>query len=267
MFSIGEFSKISGFSIKALRLYHENGVLIPKIVDPETGYRYYDFNNVERARIVGNLRDMMFSLEEIREILKDNDDSDVLRFLETHRAKLNAKLREVKRAAAAVDRLIRSEQEANTLFDDVSNLPHEVELPSLTIASVRIRGKYSEMGAAFGMLGKSLGSLISGKPLTLFYDDEYKELDADFECCFPVKRAKHVAGVGFRELLGGRALTLAHKGAYDQLGRSYAKLFAFANERGLKLDHPTREVYLKGPGMIFKGAPKNYVTQIQGILV
>jgi effector-binding domain-containing protein len=26
---------------------------------------------------------------------------------------------------------------------------------------------------------------------------------------------------------------------------------------------PTREVYLKGPGMIFRGNPKNYVTEIQ----
>jgi hypothetical protein len=27
--------------------------------------------------------------------------------------------------------------------------------------------------------------------------------------------------------------------------------------------HPPREVYVKGPGMIFKGNPKNYLTEIQ----
>jgi effector-binding domain-containing protein len=26
---------------------------------------------------------------------------------------------------------------------------------------------------------------------------------------------------------------------------------------------PSREIYLKGPGMIFKGNPKNYLTEIQ----
>lgn len=26
---------------------------------------------------------------------------------------------------------------------------------------------------------------------------------------------------------------------------------------------PTREVYVKGPGLIFKGNPKNYLTEIQ----
>lgn len=31
----------------------------------------------------------------------------------------------------------------------------------------------------------------------------------------------------------------------------------------LNLTLPTREVYVKGPGMIFKGNPKNYLTEIQ----
>ena len=26
---------------------------------------------------------------------------------------------------------------------------------------------------------------------------------------------------------------------------------------------PTREIYHKGPGMIFRGSPKNYLTEIQ----
>jgi effector-binding domain-containing protein len=47
------------------------------------------------------------------------------------------------------------------------------------------------------------------------------------------------------------------------LGRSYAKILKEADERKLKLNLPTREVYVKGPGMIFKGNPKNYLTEIQ----
>jgi len=42
MFSIGEFSRITGLSIKALRLYHEKGILVPGRVDDATGYRYYN---------------------------------------------------------------------------------------------------------------------------------------------------------------------------------------------------------------------------------
>ena len=41
-FSIGEFSRITSFSIKSLRLYHEKEILIPSEVDEFTGYRYYN---------------------------------------------------------------------------------------------------------------------------------------------------------------------------------------------------------------------------------
>jgi effector-binding domain-containing protein len=47
------------------------------------------------------------------------------------------------------------------------------------------------------------------------------------------------------------------------MGRSYAKVLKWIKERNYKVVLPTREVYLKGPGMIFRGNPKNYVTEIQ----
>jgi len=45
------------------------------------------------------------------------------------------------------------------------------------------------------------------------------------------------------------------------LGRSYAKILKQADGRNIAL--PTREIYIKGPGMIFKGNPRNYLTEIQ----
>ena len=51
-FSIGEFSRISGMSIKALRLYHEKAILVPGHVDPSSNYRYYDEANIDKARII-----------------------------------------------------------------------------------------------------------------------------------------------------------------------------------------------------------------------
>jgi effector-binding domain-containing protein len=54
-----------------------------------------------------------------------------------------------------------------------------------------------------------------------------------------------------------------HRGAYDELGRSYARIFNYINDRKFQAFLPTREVYVKGPGMIFRGNPRNYVTEIQ----
>ena len=45
---------------------------------------------------------------------------------------------------------------------------------------------------------------------------------------------------------------------YPQIGRVYRKLLTEAKRRRLAIQLPTREVYLKGPGMIFKGNPMRY---------
>ena len=50
-YSIGEFSQITGLSVKTLRFYHEKGILIPTSVDEATGYRFYDAAKVEKARV------------------------------------------------------------------------------------------------------------------------------------------------------------------------------------------------------------------------
>ena len=72
--------------------------------------------------------------------------------------------------------------------------------------------------------------------------------------------------VEFQDLPGGRCVSLIHKGPYVSIRESYKAVFSYINEKGYKTKLPTREVYLKGPGMIFKGNPKNYLTEIQVLI-
>ena len=79
MFSIGQFSRITELTIKTIRLYHEKELLIPKWVDATTGYRYFDDRNIEQARAISYLRELMFPLSEIKGILDGfSEDSDIL---------------------------------------------------------------------------------------------------------------------------------------------------------------------------------------------
>ena len=53
MLKIGDFSKMSKVTIKALRYYEKEGLLIPKYVDKFNGYRYYESNKLlEISRII-----------------------------------------------------------------------------------------------------------------------------------------------------------------------------------------------------------------------
>lgn len=70
--TIGELSRASGLSLKALRLYDARGLLRPAHVDPVTGYRRYDAGQVEQARLVALLRRIDMPLSEIQALLADD---------------------------------------------------------------------------------------------------------------------------------------------------------------------------------------------------
>lgn len=66
---IGEFSRVSRLPVETIRYYQEEGILLPRCTDPDSGYRYRDGAALEQARVVKKLRDLEFSIAEIRELL------------------------------------------------------------------------------------------------------------------------------------------------------------------------------------------------------
>ncbi|MFI5930880.1 MerR family transcriptional regulator [Actinoplanes sp. NPDC051494] len=66
--TIGAFARAARLSPKALRLYDELGLLPPAAVDSETGYRYYDLAQLDRARLLAWLRRLEMPLARIRAI-------------------------------------------------------------------------------------------------------------------------------------------------------------------------------------------------------
>lgn len=66
--TIGEFARSARLTPKALRLYDELGLLPPAAVDPDSGYRLYEPGQLDRARLIAELRRIGMPLAEIREI-------------------------------------------------------------------------------------------------------------------------------------------------------------------------------------------------------
>ena len=263
-YSIGEFSKVTGLSVKALRFYHEKGILNPSSVDEATGYRFYEAGKIEKARVIMRLRQMEFSIEDIATVLGEcTDDSDILNYLERQKNVLQQRIQEDRDIVRSLNEIIAKEKAARQILEAGAFVVEEKTFKPMLIAGIRMKGKYSDCSAGFARLGKAVGRHICGKPLNLYYDGEYREDDADFEPCVPIRREVAVDGISVHTLPGGRGLALMHRGPYDQLGRSYAKILKVASERKLNLALPSREIYIKGPGMIFKGNPKNYLTEIQ----
>lgn len=264
MYRIGDFSKLTGLSIKTLRFYHEKGLLVPAAVEPGSGYREYNDANLEKARAIVALRSLEFSLDDIAEMLREfADESDLVVYLERRKAELARLIERQRDIASLIDRVIQTENEARQLMRAERFKIETKSLEPRLMAGIRFRGRYRDCGSRFATLGRSFGRHIRGAPFCLYYDDEYREDDADIEACLPIAREIRVDGVSVRELAGGTFLSLLHRGPYDLLGRSYAEILAHARERKLNVALPSREEYLKGPGMIFRGNPRKYLTEIQ----
>ena len=265
MFSIGEFSKITGLSVKTLRFYHEKELLIPVMVDAGSGYRYYDHTNVETAHIIKSLRDLEFSIDQIKLVLHECDGSEgsLLTRLEERKSAVKVRIQSQKNILKAIDQVIAFEKENRKVSENTTYQIKERELPAMLIGGIRMTGRYNEMGRAFSQLGRKLNRHINGKAMCLYYDCEYKDQDADFEPFFPIKKEIKAEGISVRKLPACRVVCLKHLGPYERLGATYEKLFEYVKEKDLKLVTPSREVYIKGPGMIFKGNPEKYMTEIQ----
>jgi DNA-binding transcriptional MerR regulator/effector-binding domain-containing protein len=264
VYTIGEFSKITGLTVKTVRYYHEQGLLIPTSVDDETGYRYYDRSKIEAARVINDLRSLDLTLDEIGTILKNaGDDADLREVMKRQKSLLETKIQRYREIVRSLNQFLAEEEEASNLMKQSPFQIEEKVTDPILVAAIRMKGRYADCGPVFARIGRSLGRYISGKPLLLHYDSEFKEDDADFEPCMPVRNCKPVDGISIRQLPGGRCVSLLHKGPYDQLGQSYAKVLDYARAKGYDIQVPTREIYHKAPGMIFRGNPKNYLTEIQ----
>lgn len=264
-YQIGDFSKIAQLSIKTLRFYHECGLLAPSRVDPESGYRFYDEDTLQRVRIITQLKEMEFSLKEIKDIVDKYTDDAELRPLVLQKAReVEEKMAEYRRIKHKLDEFIEKEEEwqMDTKIQEII----VKTIPDMLVVAYRFKGKYSDVGKAFGKLFRAGGSQCAGKPFSLYYDAEFREEDADIEACILVKKEVVGGEVTCRVVKGGEALTIIHQGSYETIGNSYKVLFDHMNKHGMKTQLPSREIYLKGPGMILAGNPKRYLTEIQMIV-
>ena len=91
LLSIGQFARLAGLSVGALRHYDELDVLRPAEIDELTGYRRYRTAQLDDARIIARLRELEVPLEETRDVLAVDDPAERARRLAAHRARIEAR--------------------------------------------------------------------------------------------------------------------------------------------------------------------------------
>lgn len=259
MYKISDFSKITNLTIKALRYYDEEKILIPSYRNNENSYRYYNEEDFQKAQIIVMLRTLDFSISEIKDVLANcNNTDDLSYYLEEKKCMIESKITMEKELIKKINLYIKPIN-----MEDISmNYKIEVkEIAPMTVAAIRFKGKYSDVGTHIGKIYKAVKNNAAGAPFNCYYDAEYKE-DADIELCVPTTRLIHDSSIIAKTLPAVKAICTTHTGSYDKLNLAYKALFDYANEHNINCLTPSREVYVKGPGMVFKGNENKYITEI-----
>ncbi len=223
MYKIGEFSRVTGITVKALRYYHDEGILIPQTIDDMTGYRLYESEQIDMANSVKMLRDCTFSVKEIKDILTNiNDLEDLPYFMEEKIDMVNLQITELRKIKTKLVNEKEKQKEVKNMNDYVVT---KKTYDDMEIISVRYRGRYEECGEYIGQLYKNAKGQMKDVPFNMYYDEDMNEL-ADIEVCLPVKREIRTSGdITFSNLKGQEGLSVIHIGPYDHIGGAYKALW------------------------------------------
>ena len=82
------------------------------------------------------------------------------------------------------------------------------------------------------------------------------------ELCLPIRKQISDSTINCKRLPAVKAVCTTHYGSYETLYLAYKALFEYVNKQNISLLTPSREIYVKGPGMIFKGNSQDYVTKV-----
>lgn len=265
MFKIGEFSKLTHISIRMLRHYDDINLLTPNRIDDFTGYRYYSYNQLIIANQIQSLKSMGISLKDIKDIIRDYDDSNKLKdYLNNHKLKMLKELDNLNNKISLI------ENSLNNLDKGVLSMKYNVvikEIPKRQIASVRnVISNYSEEGKLWGILHQEIASQnpkFANPPynLAIYHDEEYKEYNPDVEIQTTViGDYTNTENVEFKIIDEVKVASVMMKGSYEQIADINIEATRWILENGYEFDGKLFSIYHVGPKM--ESNPENWLTEL-----
>ncbi len=267
---IGDFARLGGVTVKALRFYDEQGLLHPAYVDPQTGYRYYSVNQAAALARITNLRLVDFSIAEIAQVLAQDAPDEIAASLETKKQALRA-------AKAALDRKLRLADILLQAAGRADDAPSVKLAPSEDLLVYAMEKRVAHLGAPVTDMFETAEAHIASyrapvSPLLVFHSPPTQKRNLDLEVCIPVVgEASNRDGV--KTLPGAElACSLVYEGGYHQTGPLYEQMIEWIERAGLMPAGPFREIFHRFgadqdgyslPQRLTAGPRETYLTELQ----
>ncbi|MQS13308.1 MerR family transcriptional regulator [Streptomyces kaniharaensis] len=269
MLTIGDFAKHGRVSVRMLRHYDAIGLLRPARVDPLSGYRFYGAAQLARLNRVIALKELGFTLQQVRAVLDEEVDAAELRgMLRLRRAELAAAI------AADARRLARVEARLRTIESEGTMSAHDVvvkRVPSVRVAELTaVAASYQpeDIGPVIGPLFAELcrrleeAGVAETGPSVARYEDAPEGGGAVLiRVGVPVGPGVAAGAYDF-DVVDlppiEQAATVVHRGPMDEVMGSSQELAHFIDANGYRSAGYARELYLECPD-----DPAQWVTELQ----
>lgn len=241
--TIGEFARRSRLSLKALRLYDAMGLLPPVRVDETSGYRYYLESQLERAKLIGLLRQLEMPLQAISEVL-ELEGARAARQVALYWAGVEGDLRRKRRLVHYLEDYLEGKGEGMYAVETR-------QVPQQKVASIQ-QGVYVKDLPAF--IGKSMHAIFdwlgqnnlrqSGPSLVIFHGQVNEDSSGPVEVCVPFEGGLEPSGsIGIR-------LEPAHLEAFTRITKAQVEF------PGILKAYDAVEGWLKSQGKGMSAAPR-----------
>jgi DNA-binding transcriptional MerR regulator len=240
LLTIGEFSKMTYLSVKALRHYHDVGLLEPAAVDPVTGYRQYEPSQVATGQAIRRFRDLDMPIDEVRRVLDAPDLAARNQLILVHLDRMHRELERTQATVASLQELLIGEPRPAASVEIR-------RMPQMQVFEVRAMVAFDDCGAWLepalaGLHDRvvAAGGAVAGPDGALYSDAFFEAGVGEVTAFVPV------AGVsaGAVTLPAATVAVLVHTGPFADLDQAYGALGTVVAERGIAAAGEIREHYV-----------------------
>ncbi|GAA4395812.1 MerR family transcriptional regulator [Tsukamurella soli] len=240
---IGDFARATHLSIKALRHYHQEGLLEPAEIDPVSGYRRYDVAQIPTAQVIRRFRSLGMPLDDIAVIVRTDDLEARNGLIIRHLRRLESELSRTQDAVASLRHLVE-----RPICD--SGIRH-VHIASRKVLAITQDVAVADIGAWYqGALGELYATLaaqqadLSGDAAGVYADGLFTEEFGTASVYIPARGP--VRATGRTQVVEMPEVDLAvidYVGPEAGVDRAYGALADYVTRHALAVDGPLHEFY------------------------
>ena len=261
LLTIGQFAALHGINKKTLMWYDEIGLFKPAVINPENGYRCYNYHQSPILETILLLRELDVSIAEIQDFMNNRSAENLKHLLDEKIAELDLQLMHLQAvrktvfnhqqdmaALLTVDLseicIVEKEERCLVTVDIDQDVTFEKEVELITAETARYQlGRLHDA---------SYGSMISVTSLLNGNFDDYTKLFIEIPQ-LEQKRGLHIQPKG-------TYLRAFHKGGWDKLPLRYQEILKYARRQGLTLSGYS---YEKGINETVIDRVEDYIIRIE----